>query len=251
MHEPENALYATLLISFAVFFLLVGTLVLTIIRYHRKTMRIRKDLEVRDMDILEGERKRIMYDLHDALAPTITAIQIRLNLMQPEKEEDQKLTAEIKDILQQSAHLIKEVSANLMPASLKADGLSAALKRLTQKMGVSHKVAIRYMQNRELPRLSEERELHIYRMVEEILNNAGRHAKAKDIVLSMECYEDKLSITVKDDGIGFNPSALPEEKRGWGLRHIISRSDILEGEVFLETGIHKGTNYHINIPLSS
>lgn len=250
MHTQENALYYTLLISGTVLLIIMSILTATIIRYHRRSIVIRKELKGRGMIILESERKRLTYDLHDALAPLMTAIHIRLNLLEPDKEYNTSLIAEMKVLLKQTAERIKEVSGNLVPKSLQAEGLSVALKDLANMMSVSNKVVIRYHENKHIPRMEEERELHVYRMVEEILNNAGRHATAKKINLNVSCSADTIKINVKDDGIGFNPALLPEEKLGLGLRHILFRSEILKGEIFFESTPHAGTSYLIIIPIT-
>ncbi len=249
MHTQENALNYTLLISGTVLLIIMSILTATIIRYHRRTIVIRMELKKRGMNILESERKRLTYDLHDALAPLMTAIHIRLNLMEPDKQKDASLIAEMKSLLKQTTERIKEVSANLVPKSLQAEGLSIALKDLVRMMSVTNKVTIRYHENRYIPRMQEDRELHVYRMVEEILSNAGRHATANKITLQVSCQDDTINITVKDDGIGFNPVLLPKEKLGLGLRHILFRTEILKGEIFFESTPLTGTSYLITIPI--
>jgi signal transduction histidine kinase len=249
MYSEEIAFYYTLLISSIVLLVFMTSFLITIIRYHRKKIAIQRDIENRDMKLLEEERNRMAYDLHDALAPLMTAIHIRLNLLNPNEIPPSSIIAEMKNLLNQTVDRIREVSNNLVPKSLDAEGLLVAFKELAKVITASHHIPVRVHNVTGLPRIDKEREIHVYRMVEEILNNAGRHAQASQVLLNVSCSDDTLTLIINDDGTGFDLNEIKREKKGLGLRNIVARAELLRAKIFWESNKDAGTTFFIHIPV--
>lgn len=248
MHSEEITLYYTLLSSSIVLILLIAFFLVIIIRYHRKRIAVLRDIESRDMKLQEEDRNRMAVDIHDALAPLMTAIHIRLNLLDPKEKPSPSVLADMKKFLSQTIDRIREVSNNLVPKALDGEGLLAAFKELAKVITTSHNIPVRVHNLSDLPRINKEREVHVYRMVEEILNNAGRHAQASQVSLNISFSNSIISLIINDDGEGFDLNEVKQGKKGLGLRNIVARSEILQAEIFWESSKGAGTTFFIHIP---
>lgn len=248
MYSEEITLYYSLLIVSVVLILLIAVFLIFIIRYHRKKIAIQRDIENRNMKLMEEERNRMAFDLHDALAPLMTAIRIRLNLLDPKEKPSLSLVAEMKKLLNQTIDRIREVSNNLVPKALEGEGLLGAFKELAKVITASHNIPVRVHNLTDLPRLNKDREVHVYRMVEEILNNAGRHAAASQVSLNVAFSNSIISLIINDDGNGFDLKEIKQEKKGLGLRNIVARTELLQATIYWESNKGAGTTFFIHIP---
>jgi NarL family two-component system sensor histidine kinase LiaS len=96
--------------------------------------------------------------------------------------------------------------------------------------------------------IPEKAEIHLYRMIQEIVNNAIKHSKATSLIINLYSQNNKLIIKINDDGKGFNTETMKKESTGFGLKNILSRVDILKGDLYLASQPGKGTTYTIEIP---
>jgi signal transduction histidine kinase len=90
--------------------------------------------------------------------------------------------------------------------------------------------------------------IHLYRMVQEIVNNAIKHSGASLLKIELFPKQDKLIIIIADNGKGFDSETIKKESTGFGLKNILSRVDILKGDLYLAAQPGKGTTYTIEIP---
>jgi signal transduction histidine kinase len=141
-----------------------------------------------------------------------------------------------------------EIANNLMPQVLSRKGLLPALKEFTALLNSTQNIAFYFNDYSEGFFLDKEKEIHIYRIVQEISHNAIKHSGAHQVHLSIATRRDKLIIDVKDDGIGFNYTTMLNEGSGLGLKNLISRVELLHGEFYIDSALGKGTHYTIEIP---
>ena len=97
-------------------------------------------------------------------------------------------------------------------------------------------------------RLSSGAELVLYRVIQELLNNIVRHSLATEVLLQINRHENMLSITVEDNGVGFDPAYLKDNK-GIGMQNLTSRVEYLNGELNIDSQPEKGTSIYIEINL--
>jgi len=241
------------LVGFAVLTLLVILFVITIIRNHRIKVNIERDQILKDIQLLEKERSRIAADLHDELGSLISAIKINLECLDTsENPENIAILEKTGTYIDTTMQKIREISNNLMPKILEQNGIIAAVTDFINMIDVKSKISIKF--DHELideSSIPEEYKPHLFRIIQELLNNAVKHAKATHILIQIILKNQNLIMTIKDNGIGFDENIDITKIKSDGLRNIIRRAELINGKVILESQLNKGTNYTIEIPLKN
>ena len=95
----------------------------------------------------------------------------------------------------------------------------------------------------------QNKSIHIYRITQEVINNTIRHSGAKLLNINLRQENGTLFLSTTDDGIGFDHHAAAKGEGGIGLRNILNRTEIIGGQMFIESEKHKGTKYSFEIPI--
>lgn len=202
-----------------------------------------------EVTILENERRRIAFDLHDDFGALLSSIKINLQNLNTTDIEDEKIIHKTDLYIDSAMEKIREISRNLMPQILHDKGLLIALETYTETLDKKDSLHINYQCSVPELVIEKEREIHIYRVIQEIINNVLKHAKAKLINISIEVKKNYLLVEIKDDGIGFNHELIIKNNKGLGLHNVLGRVDLLKGAVYLTTSPGDGTRYLIEIPI--
>ncbi len=203
------------------------------------------------VEVQESERARIAKDLHDGIGGTLSGIKISLSNLMPtlamgEKEKLQY--ARSIDLLNSSVSELRIISHNMMPASLNQFGLVAALHDFCDTVNSMKTIEVVVQIMGEESRQSGTREIVLYRIIQELINNAVKHAQANKALLQLSFDKNLLSITVEDDGVGFDPAQVDETKSS-GWKNIRSRMDFLKGAMDIRSS-GSGTSVHLQVPLN-
>lgn len=190
----------------------------------------------------EMERKRIARDLHDGLGSMLSGVKIHLNLA---KKENAETVNGVDTLLDNSIKELRNISQNLMPESLLELSLEHALRDLcAANSNAATKVEFQYLiKKSKLPKNSE---IMIYRIIQELLNNALKYAKASQVLVSCSQNKDVFFITVEDNGVGFDISDL-KNKNGMGLKNIKNRVEFLNGKLEIDSKLNEGTSAYIEL----
>lgn len=197
----------------------------------------------------EDERKRIAQDLHDDISSKLNVINLNANLLKDGElsaDEYTYINDSILDATDKTLESARKIAHNLLPPILDKFGLKAALEELTDSFNNSRKITIKY--NLEYPKayLSPDNELHLFRIVQELINNSVRHGKAKNSNLNLVLENNKLVLKYSDNGCGFDQNNL-DHKKGLGMKNIESRIALLLGKYNIETEVNKGFKISIMI----
>ncbi|WP_125717810.1 sensor histidine kinase [Flavobacterium ustbae] len=195
--------------------------------------------------LIEGEeieRKRIARDLHDGLGSMLSGLKIHLNLAERENNEN---APNINGMLNDSIKELRNISQNLMPESLMKLGLEHALRDLCASHSTAE-TAIEFQYLIKKTTLPQHFKIMIFRIIQELLNNALKYAKASQILVSCSQNKDVFFITVEDNGIGFNVE-YAEKRDGMGLRNIKNRVAFLNGKLEIDSVSGKGTSTYIEL----
>lgn len=195
----------------------------------------------------EQERERIGEALHNGVAQLLYGIQLRSELLKPTDQATKKVVQEIRSIVAEAIHDTRGISFELVPGVLKDHGVKVALKSLIQKV-VTDKIQIQFNYNIK-QKLSDKIEFPIYRIMQELLNNILKHAHATKAEMEISCIQNVISISVQDNGCGFNEKEIRGMHKGIGLQSIENRVKLLQGTLKIKSDSGKGTNILINIPL--
>jgi signal transduction histidine kinase len=197
-----------------------------------------------EINITERERKRIAKELHDGVGTSITAIKLGVMSQLVSHLNGNVKIQEIEDQFQTTLKEIKDIAYALTPPDLERYGLCTALTGYVNKLSASIGKEIQLnMFGRDLP--EGEAALSIFRILQELISNSLKHAKAKHINITINSFNDLLSIIFEDDGVGFEPDKV---ERGLGLANIESRVQLLNGTILLESTRY-GVSYLIDIPM--
>lgn len=248
MHSSEERIYFTILITASIIGLILLFFLVTIIRQHKKRVKLYNEQLRQEVELLETERARIAADLHDDIGPLLSAVKMNLHLLDTSDKNDLVIIGKTTGHIDYTAKRLREISNNIMPYTLQSKGLIKAVEEMIDLLSVTTTLKFSFdHQFAEIP-FRKETAIHIYRLLQEVLNNAVKHANATEISIRM--YEEKKQycIDVRDNGAGFDQQEAIGRTKGLGLQNIIRRTEILKGKVYLETAPGKGTSYHFSIP---
>ncbi|MDB5777271.1 MAG: histidine kinase [Herbaspirillum sp.] len=202
--------------------------------------------------VREEEKQSIARELHDNMGASLTALSMHLETVYkifPPEEKWADRKNRIQTLLNTLVLTTRRIQTELRPNMLDLFGLKAAiveqLDELSQRSGLICKAS---MPDEEVT-VGHQMEIAIYRMLQEILNNVTKHAQASKVDVILDVDEDRLALTVRDDGVGIS-----EERRSntatYGLRGLRERATFFGGDVDVRSGPGKGTTIAIEIPLA-
>ena len=198
----------------------------------------------------ERERSRIASDLHDRLGSLLSTVKLHFSSMEPFLEKDKELAENFSyaiSLLDQSVAEVRSVSHNLAKEILTEFGIVGAIENLKEAINSAGNLKLVFINSGFNHRLPYEYEMEIYRIIQEIVTNAIKHASASEIAIQFVVDGDILTITIEDDGIGFDVSKI--KSNGMGLKNIFERTAKMNGKYALDTTPGNGTTYIFDIPI--
>jgi signal transduction histidine kinase len=196
----------------------------------------------------EEERKRIAKDLHDGIGQQLSGVKMafqklskRLQGVLPEREgEIRQLTK----VISETADEVRSISHQMMPRALLELGLVEALEDMLSKSLAINNIRYDFEHHGIEQRLSEQKEVSLYRISQELINNIIKHSEATQVNVHLFKNKDKIILIIEDNGKGMGEV----DSEGHGLMNIKSRLNTLNGEVNLEPSPFSGTLATIRIP---
>lgn len=256
--------------NFALFFfmatvgmlVLSGSIILFVVFYQKRMIQEqlkRQALEFEyqqkmlqaELESQESERRRLAADLHDSIGGMLSTIRVGLITAGRSLPDPQSID-ETKRMLDDTISSVRRISRDLMPSTLEKFGFIQAIKELCERFQATSKISISFSEQGEIPTLEQQRELMIFRIVQELLNNAVKHAQATLIEVSLCKDEHRLTVTVKDDGVGFDVVEQKNDKqfgKGLGLFSIENRARLLNGIVNFESEAGRGSKITLTLPV--
>ncbi|PSL21470.1 histidine kinase [Chitinophaga ginsengisoli] len=254
----NSRLYILLLASTALLLLIVAIFALLYYRSNRKLL-LQKELnhqqELKDIEqqqrlrfgqaVLQGEeqeRRRLARDLHDGLGGALAGVKLNLSgqvdkIAAEQQHELRRTISQLDDSLTE----LRRIAHNMMPANLLKFGLQTALKDLCES-AMTNALKIDFQAYGIEPAMPEQTQINIYRIVQELLANAIRHAAASNIILQCSQDGDTFLITQEDNGKGFDTAI---NGKGIGLSNIRNRVGFLRGTMDITSVINEGTTINI------
>ena len=208
------------------------------------------------VDTQEKERARFAKDLHDGLGQVLTAAKINLNIAQEElkiskESKGQKIFDTIHRLLKQAIADTKTISHNITPHHLKDLGLIETLKDLSSKMSEATKAEINFVSKIKTSGFTDEIDISLYRIVQELYNNSLKHGQATKITLELSIDNNSLKMKYSDNGKGFNYDMISATISGIGLKNINTRVKALSGEISIASEENFGFRAMLSVPLNS
>lgn len=199
----------------------------------------------------EEERKRISRELHDETGQALMLLRLQLGMLATEVQGrvPQERIQQVTELLDRTIGGLRRIIGRLSPRVLEELGLAAAIRKeareLEQNTGIKTQLSVP-----ELAGLVPEVEVAAYRCVQEALHNIAKHSQARNVTLRICDQEQKLILTMEDDGVGM-PSKSQARNRGFGLSGMRERVASLGGTVRIHTGSASGTRLRIMLPIAA
>lgn len=193
----------------------------------------------------ESERKRIASELHDSLGGTLSGIKLKLSQIQPQTQSEEGLH-QILSQLDNSVNELRRIARNLMPESLIRYDLPTALEEFCRQMeNKSTKIVFQALGDIHKP-ITQTSKITLYRIVQELVANALKHADASMILVQIAIDEYRINLTIEDNGKGFDTNYIME-KHGLGYTTLRNRVEYLNGKLEIDSNLGIGTTVHIKL----
>ncbi|UWY28363.1 histidine kinase [Flavobacterium sp. TR2] len=250
---PEKELVAIIL-YISLFFIIVAVALIIFFYFSRKKI-IQKELEKIDLILRyqkeqlhaiivtqEEERKRIAQDLHDDISSKLNIVSLNSHLLTAPnltEAETAEITENIINLTTKALDNSRKIAHNLLPPVFEKFGLHAGIEELCGEFESSKSVKIYYKNEIDFDEKDIDRHLHVFRILQELMNNSIRHGKATEIWISFSNNDGTNTCYYEDNGVGFDCSNA-ESQKGLGMKNIDSRISFLEGTIEINSEINNG-----------
>jgi signal transduction histidine kinase len=220
-----------------------------------KVKQLVKDQEIQAIDAMisgqEKERERLAGELHDNLGSLMATLKLHFEnyKSQVKNPNQEKILNNTDTLLDEAYQKVRGMAHARNTGVIAKYGLLPAVESFAAKVGATQKLQIEVSHNDFTDRLENTLEISIFRMIQELITNVIKHARATEIQLQLARHDDYISILIEDNGIGFNASKLPQ-KQGMGLASIKKRVEVKGGSFHIDSTPGHGTTVGIDIPLS-
>lgn len=236
------------------FFMVVAFFLVAFFYLSRKKI-IQKELEKRDLEIhlhkeqlhaviitQEEERKRIAQDLHDDISSKLNIVSLNAYLLSSPNltgVETKEITENIINLTAKALENSRKIAHNLLPPVFEKFGLNAGIEELCEEFESSKSVNVNYKNEIDFEDKDTDRHLHVFRILQELMNNSLRHGKATEIYIHFKNVNDINTCNYEDNGVGFD-SKNAKNQKGLGMKNIDSRISFLNGTLKIDSEIDRG-----------
>lgn len=243
MDSHQAKIFSAILLAATILAVVLVYFILTIVQNQRRYVKLQHARLSLEATTLENERRRIVSDLHDELGPLLSIVKFQISDMDGASDLMQKATDNLDIIMDR----IRGICNELMPQVLLRKGLTSALREFIYEIDARTPLNLEFVHDEGITFVGTQ-EIHLYRIVQELVNNTIKHAHANNLTISIRKKGSKLIISIQDDGYGFDTEKIIAEGRGYGIRNILNRVNILKGELYITSAPGCGSLFIIEIP---
>ncbi|MFP7654396.1 sensor histidine kinase [Chryseobacterium proteolyticum] len=215
-----------------------------------ESLKNQKEIEVMQAVIRgeEDERKRIARDLHDGVGSMLSSLRTRfLKISSSSGPASKDEIENMNGILNNSITELRQISFNLIPETLLKLGLEHALNDLCHMLETDD-IRIYFQANQIRSDIPENIQIMIYRIIQELLNNALKHSSCTEILVDCSQNQSRFFITVEDNGKGFDTSQI-KNFTGQGLKNLKSRVELFNGKIDIQSSANHPTTFNIELSI--
>jgi two-component system, NarL family, sensor kinase len=250
MDAKATSFYTAVLIISVVLGVIIIYFIISMLRQQRRNLALYKKSILTEITTLERERSRIASDLHDEIGPMLSAVKLRINSLEPETEEDKAEIRNTSGYIDELITRLREISFDLMPNTLIRKGVVMGIREFIDYCGQQNTLNITFKHEGDI-QIEEQRAINIYRIVQEVVHNTIKHAKATNLDVEIKKEKNNIVLETRDNGVGFDYGDNMANASGFGLRNLLSRTELMGGKMFVESSRNKGTAYTFEIPASN
>jgi two-component system NarL family sensor kinase len=261
---PENVKYY--FISFFIAFLLLGIFILLLATLYSKRQQKNKSERIKmksqfqqellqaQLEIQEQTLRTISQEIHDNIGQVLSLAKLNLNTMEIDKKEElQEKIVDSKKLVSKAIQDLRDLSKSMNTDNIEAIGLVKAIEyelEMIRKTGFKTEVNI----DGNIIRLEPQKELILFRIIQEVLNNIIKHAEANSVTAMIQYASDQIRISLKDNGKGFDLTPLTENAPssfGLGIRNMNNRARLINADFTISSSAGEGTEVVITVPLNN
>ncbi len=234
-----------------------GKQIIVIMRDMSEQMKVERERFHRQMtnyviQAQEEERKRVSRDLHDGVSQALYSILVGLKVLD-QLDLEKEVKAQLEDVRQLTTRVLNEVNtmaAGLRPSALDDLGLLAAIRSYRRRYEQTFGIETRLEAKGGTRRYESTVETALYRICQEAMTNAAKYADTDVIEITLEDQDDKVILTIRDYGKGFEPDQMLGRDKALGLYGMKERANLLGGTVIIQSAPGKGTTVQAIIPVT-
>jgi len=247
------------------FIVISAFIIFVILTYNRRALSHQQELRQKEnekkiamlsatIEAQEVERKRIGADVHDDIGPLLSTLKLQIHKFKY-CNTDTSVTDQIKLVNKQVDEVVENVrhlARDLVPSVLVEFGLIAAMENLCERITYSGQIEAKVQSNIKELQIPQKTELTLYRIAQELCNNAIKHAEANVLIVHFNKEGEQLEICIEDNGKGIPISKVKnEDKKGFGLQNIHARAEFINAKFQIEGIEGEGTKATIRVPIYS
>ena len=219
-----------------------------LIQQRETQKRFEEEINKSKMEIQEQALQNISWEIHDNVGQLLSVAKMQLNMIQYSlPEENQESIQETSDIVGKSLNELRGLAKSLNPETIKNKGLIESIIQEIERYNRLNFIKASIEVSEDDYNLTNEKEIILFRILQEFCNNTLKYSKAKNLVIKFDFQNDVLNITAKDDGIGFDISDASKHT-GIGLLNMKSRGQLIGAKIELESSNNEGTKLYISCP---
>ncbi len=219
------------------------------IKRQEQKLEFQKELLVNTVRTQEKERERIAKELHDDVTSQLSIIHLNLHMLKERLDsepESDNLIDHIETSLKNSTERTRSIAHELMPSIFKKFGFHHALKELANNVNLTNYIELQVENEHLLAITNQFNLLHIYRIIQELINNSLKYAEASKLQIIFESIENNfIQLSYSDNGVGFNTK---QQNEGLGMGNLKTRIELLNGEIDLQSAPGLGTKVICKFP---
>jgi hypothetical protein len=240
------------------FAFLVCSVVYFVVLYRNRQLRNKKEQEElhaafhqellkTQLEVQEQTLNYISTEIHDNITQVLSFVKLTLANIASSSEGEKKLKInESRELVAQTITDLRDMSKSLSFEHIASLGLIQTIKKEVERINKSELLNVSFSNEGEIYSLGEQRELVLFRIFQETLNNTLKHSGAKHFKIILQYHSDLFNLTLEDDGSGFSAEKL-DNKHGSGLRNIENRATLIGGQAIIQSAPGKGCSVEITL----
>jgi len=240
------------------FAVVIGFIVYFVILYRNRQLKNKQEQDEREaayrqellqtqIEIQEQTLEYISKEIHDNITQVLSFVKLSLASVGNTLDDNKKAKInESRELVAQTITDLRDLSKSLSFEHIAQIGLVKTIKKEVEKINKSDLIRISFLTEGQIYPLGEQRELVLFRILQEAINNALKYAAAKHFKISLQYQADLFNLTLEDDGAGFSPDLL-NNKNGSGLRNMENRAALIGGKAIINSAPGNGCRIHVSL----
>jgi signal transduction histidine kinase len=247
-----------------IFFLLIIFIVTSLLIYQKKqrlfleekaTLKAQYDQEIlkSQLEVQNATLQNVGRELHDNIGQLLSVAQINLNVLEESQTDEEGYIKQTNEVISQSIAELRALTKSLDGDFVQDFGLEQSLSHELQRIRKTRKFETEISIHGDKKLLGYEKEIVLFRVSQEILNNALKHSKAKNLTILIQYSPQSFQLIIADDGLGFDLQSINQQEMslsGAGIRNIQRRIALIGGTIDIDSKLNTGTKISINLPFS-